>query len=319
MKLAIPPWLAPFGRAIATQRPAVLALIVLTMVEVLVPGGKARAQACQPNLILSELVSLQTAMEMAWIDTGFIHTIENLDDLGGRSPSQTFNDITDGGLGTLVLMPSTGRFRTTRANLLNPLRWRGPYVAYQPTRIDALSTYDPGTLLDLSRSGQPYHLYSPLGLVSPTSESITLEGYGDVFDRWTLASAGCDGVWQTADDVVLALGPGFGGPPTVPVISSVRAQGTMTAMTSSRSTEPLQVGDTILIRGYNFGSSQGTSRLLAGGFDLGQAESWSTTEMVVTLPPGIASGDLELEIGGTVVDRFPITIFSTVSHWMLFE
>jgi len=289
-------------------------------------ASAALAQPCQTALIQAEMATLSQAMEIAYLDTNYYHTIEDLNDQATANPTFFFDDINEAGLGTAVLMPSTGRFRTTRANLVSPLRWRGAYVNYQQGRIDTLSSYDPGTLLDLAGTGQPYHLYSPLGLVEPTSESISLAFHGDRFDRWTLVSAGCDGVFVTGDDIFYSLGPGIGGAPTIPVISSVQplslansAPRSIRASSGADDPPALQPGETILVRGYQFGGTQGTSRLLLDGQDMGAAQLWNSQRIEIVLPQGLTGSQIQLEIGGTIRDSREVRVTSSVSKWILFE
>jgi hypothetical protein len=50
------------------------------------------------------------------------------------------------------------------------------------------------------------------------------------------------------------------------------------------------VGTTVIIKGYQFGGTQGNSKLEIGGTECGPIDSWSDTQIVCTVPAGAASG-----------------------------
>ena len=137
-----------------------------------------------------EMLMMIQAEEAAEIDTGYIVSLENLDDLPTDQVTNAFDYINYGG-GAEVIDPRTGLFKSTRMDLLMPPNtWQGPYVTYQPGRISLTSSYDLGTPLDLW--GMPYYLFSPMGLVRPGTLSVTQELYGDHFDRYAIVSLGSD-------------------------------------------------------------------------------------------------------------------------------
>ena len=240
----------------------------------LAAGGLVPAQTANEAVALAELATMSNQMELVAVDTLFYTTLENLDDLSTETHENLFDWISYEG-GALVLRPSSGRFVAERLDLTarpGGLNWAGPYVTYQPSRIDdAASAYDEGTPLD--PWGSPYYLYSPLGLVAPQQRTVVLEGYRDAFDRFTIVSFGSDGI-QSADD----LTRGFGGSPTETVVSSVRL---VMAPSERRSAYTLRV------RGYRFGAEQGTGALLADGQPMTEPLTWADREVTATLaaPP----------------------------------
>jgi hypothetical protein len=268
----------------------------------------------------AELTSLRTAMEIAFLDTSLFHTLENLDDLPqNSSPTFFFNDINNAGAGTPVLLEATGRFLPV-PRFLGAL-WRGPYITYQQDRIelDEPIEYDLGTPLDFF--DQPYRLYSPLGLVDPVTETIVLDAVGDRFDRWTILSAGPDQLPGTADDATRQ----FGGAPTVAVMSGViplpeapdPRGGPIYATNATAG--PIPAGSLVLIRGYNFGASQGSSRLLLDDADLGPAQSWTGTQIVIQFPSVLIGETLHLEMNGTIRDSLPVQVILAAEGWERYE
>ncbi len=210
----------------------------------------------------ADLQALTSAMELCQLDTARYTTIENLDDTSFMNSTNPFQFINDGG-GALVIVPGKGDVEPVRRDLVNgALPWQGPYVNVPPQRLDgADSEYDEGTILDFW--GNPYYFYTPLGLVDPIAEAITLRDYGDAFDRYTFVSFGPDGV-MSGDDVIWPFGSGL----TVPTISAAEF-----VPTTVRGGETW----TLEVRGYNLGASQGSGDILFDGMPDGSVTitSWS--------------------------------------------
>ncbi|MCX7011092.1 MAG: IPT/TIG domain-containing protein [Candidatus Sumerlaeota bacterium] len=256
---------------------------------------RARAQGAAEAVAEQEMAVLTDAEETVLLDTGFYTTIENLDDLIAYYPlNNPFDDINDQG-GTRVLDPDTGRWTPDRKDLRNPpMQWMGPYVVFQPSRITLDGAgYDPGTLLD--PWGRPYYLFTPLGLARPVEGTITLELYGDRFDRYAVVSLGPDGV-MSGDDLFRF----FGSAPTRLAVSSL-----------TPSSSP--VGQPATIRGYHFGASQGASRILLDGREIGAADSWADHEIVFHIPAWATSGGVQVEVGG-VPSQPPLALAITLSR-----
>jgi hypothetical protein len=231
------------------------------------------------DLTTFEISNMVQAEQIAFIDTGFFTTIENLDDLINETNNNTFDWIHEGG-GALVIDIQTGLFEPERENLLDlPNRWQGNYIqAYHPSRISIDGAgYDRGTPLDFW--GSPYLLFSPLGLLRPETMGVTQEYYGDSFDRYAIVSLGPDRS-MSADDVIRK----FGTPPTRTIISSV-------SLTSNPSS-----GTLMQVNGYIFGSLSGGA---GGGAAVNGAVvkingesknslvvSWSSTVILLDLSTG---------------------------------
>lgn len=252
----------------------------LPLVLPLVVAGVATAGAASPSVVAaqSEMATLATQMELVAIDTTFYTTLENLNDLSTvpGDPNDHFDFINDGG-GALVIVPSSGRFRSpARLDLLaRPagLQWQGPYVSIQPQNTDdENSDYDEGTPLD--PWGNPYYFYTPLGLVAPKTQTITLDFYGDDFSQYTIVSHGPDGA-KSADDLTRVVGSGG---ITQAAVSSVRI-GPSSARTAAYQ---------MRVKGYFFGATQGTGDVLVNGSPAGTIASWTNNLIlvdVVALPP----------------------------------
>lgn len=265
---------------------------------------RAWAQGAAEAVAEQEMAVLADAEETVLLDTNFYTTIENLDDLIADYPlNNHFDDINDQG-GTRVLDPATGRWTPDRKDLRNPpMQWMGPYVVFQPSRLTLDGAgYDPGTLLD--PWGRPYYLFTPLGLARPVEGTITLEFYGDRFDRYAIVSLGPDGV-MSGDDLFRF----FGSAPTRLEVSSLTPSSSPTGLAAT-------------IRGYHFGPSQGASRILLDGRDVGAANSWTDSQIVFHIPAWAASGGIQVEVGGQL-SQPPLTLTITPSRaagrWTRYE
>jgi IPT/TIG domain len=65
------------------------------------------------------------------------------------------------------------------------------------------------------------------------------------------------------------------------------------------------VGDTVMIGGYNFGSSQGSSSVLfAPGISANIVVSWSDSLIVVGIPAGAVSGNVSVTVNGSASNAF---------------
>ncbi|MCX8035499.1 MAG: IPT/TIG domain-containing protein [Candidatus Sumerlaeia bacterium] len=249
---------------------------------------------------LTDMAALRDAEIAAYLDTGYFFPLEDLNDLLESQTLYYFDDIMYGG-GARALSLQTGNFVAQRVDVrFPPRRWGGPYVNFQQGgfSVDGAG-YDPGTPTD--PWGNPYYLFSPLGLVHPWSGTVTLDLYGDAFDRWTLVSLAGDGV-MSADDLIVPFEASFG-PPTTLVISS---------LSPSRAAP----GTHVTVRGYNFGAVQGTSRIELDGRAVGTIVSWGDRTIVFVVPSGAASGPVvvvrELSRSNTVLLRIP----AAVARWV---
>ena len=240
------------------------------------------------------------ALEMVYLDTGYYTSIENLDDLASTT-SQPYNNINDGG-GMLALEMSTANWRAARVPMSGLFGgWMGPYIAVQPQKISVDGAgYDPGTFLD--PWGNPYYLFTPAGLARPTTKSITLDLYGDAFDRFTIVSLGADGV-VSSDDVMRQ----FGSAPTQMMITSLRPA------TAAR-------GANVTVHGYNLGSSASGKAILSNGSPVPNIVSWSPTQIVFTVPQNAYDGPIQVQIGAVKSNAMDLHLLTrTTRQWTMYE
>lgn len=276
------------------------------------PAAPAASPAANYVAAQSEMNTLANAMELVYLDTGWLTTLENLNDVNNPNVGNDFDYILDGG-GALVINPTTGQFRPQRLDIVSIPGfngWQGPYVNYQNNRIDLPPVeYDLGSPLD--PWGNPYRLYTPLGLADPISESITLEDYGDTFDRFMIVSYGPDGVPSDLDPPPRQIG-GF----TIQgqVISSVRL---------SPIPERRAQGYEVRIKGYGFGVEQGTGGVFVNSEPM-TVESWTASLVTATveeLPPPEAAFEL-LSDGASVPSTFDGFLLeeaeTSVEEWTLY-
>lgn len=267
------------------KRIAALALISLASF------ASQAAETEKGALTLAEMNSIATAMEFAFLDTGFFTTIENLDDVTNPNPSIFYQYIDDGG-GALVIDQDDGvPFRRDLR-----FSWGGPYLQGQfQGRLEGPDGgYDEGTILDLASGVEPYYFYTPLGLVEPKTGDLSQRFYGDQFDRYTLVSHGFDAE-RSDDDIILS----FGGTITVRTISSARLESL-----GVKGAEAFR----LIIRGYNLGSTAG--KILFDGADSGLTpENWTSQEVTALLSsdPGNVAIGVELAGGATAVRTVEIT------------
>lgn len=244
----------------------IVALAPLALALAAQPAGANDTRNANVAVAQSELATLRNAMALVHADTAYLTTLENLDDQRGTNSLRPWDGIDDGG-GALVIQVGRGTFEPARVNLTNRptgLDWQGPYVNFQSGRTDdeVNPRYDVGSPLD--PWGNPYLFFSPLGLLDPRAETVTLEYYGDDFGTYTIVSLGPDGV-RSGDDLAVSLGVGT---VTVPVISSVRVR---------FAGDGRRAGYEVEVRGYSFGQDQGAVEGSASG--VLAVEEWTGTRI----------------------------------------
>jgi hypothetical protein len=208
------------------------------------------ATAQSVAVALSEMQTLANAEDVCALDTNFYVSLEALNDLSSTpDPASRDNVLSNGG--------------TYAAET-----WRGPY--------DVGSPLDPW--------GTPYWFYSPLGLLRGDTGTATLEGYGDQFGRYTIVSYGLDGV-KSADDLTYQFGPGL----TSFVVTSLYGAWVTPPPVPNPGGAAWKVGsgNTITVRGINFGSTQGTGQVMLGSTELTGVTRWSNREIDVIIPVGL--------------------------------
>src|SRR5580704_7826234 len=67
------------------------------------------------------------------------------------------------------------------------------------------------------------------------------------------------------------------------------------------------VGTVIEVYGSNFGGSQGSSTVTINGTSLGTSSYWTQGQAQFTLPAGLSSGNLVVNVGGTATNGIPFT------------
>ena len=223
------------------------------------------APAAQRTAAELQLANFQQAMEMFYLDTNRLTTIENLDDIFDPNAEPPHQWINNGG-GALVLRPEEGvPFR----QVLTEDEYQGPYLSYPSgaEREDPDGDYDEGTPLD--PWGNPYYFYSPLGLIEPKQDGLSLRYYGDQFDTYTFVSHGPDGV-PSENDVIRSMGLTV----TEPAVSSA----TLTVEIGNKD----DGNHELLIRGYVLGADPG--EILFDGEPSGVLpDNWSGTEVRATM------------------------------------
>lgn len=287
-------------------------LILFLMLEIFAFSSDDAKQSEQSKKIataLSSETAMRDAMEIVFIDIGYYVSLEDLNDLLNGSPIKYYDDINQF-LGTPVIDTATGLYKPTLEDLTkSPKLWLGPYITYQPSTISEDGAgYDIGTPLDPWQ--RPYYFFSPLGLIKPPSRSVSLDFYGDAFDRYAIVCLGPDGI-KSNDDIITL----FGGAPTKTVISSV-------------SPSQAQRGDEVTVNGYNFGLAKKTNlktdkSLYVNGVAANQITLWSDRVIKFIINDNMQSGDVKIIINGEESNTFHLDISAGPSRinvpWELYQ
>lgn len=259
------------------------------------------------------MLTLAQGLDTCAIDTSYYVALEALDDTTNSNSNPAYNYINDQG-GTFVIIPGWGYFKPARVNLITAFNhWNGPYLTYQPANIQTATTpYDQGSPLD--PWGNPYYFFSPFGLLRGDTGTVTLDLYGDYFDRYTLVSLGPDGI-KSGDDVLYPFGGGI----TATALSSIRAATSQTGSSSLNITG----GSQIIVRGFNLGSTQSGGRLMWGAQELTNVTSWGNREIAVTLPTATqGTANLTMQRGTFTSNALSLTVTvapAAVEEWQLFQ
>jgi hypothetical protein len=266
-------------------------------------GDRPRIYGAREIAALSDMAAMRDAEVIAYLDTGCLHPLEDLNDLLSSQTNYYFDNIMDGG-GAQTISTITGRFYPQRVDVRwSPHVWGGPYLTYQQGRfsIDGAG-YDPGTPLD--PWDNPYYLFTPLGLVRPTLGMITLELYGDAFDRYAIVSLGNDGV-MSDDDIILKFEGSTFGPPTLTTISSLVPAAAI-------------AGQRVTVRGYNFGGTQGASRLELAGAPV-TLVSWGDRAIAFDVPARSSGGEVVVVRATQRSNAFLLRVLVGARHWSLYR
>ena len=258
--------------------------------------------------------SMAEALVLCALDTTYYVSLESLDDLPYTNTHAPFDYVNNGG-GLYVIRPAEGRFRTQRINLLTGYnQWNGPYITYQSGTIQEGTTpYDQGSPLD--PWGNPYYFFTPLGLVRGDQGTITLELYGDAFDRYTIVSLGPDGI-MSSDDLIYSFEGGI----SILAISSLRGAA-VKSIGSDAFSAP--AGSSVTLRGQNLGSSQSDGLVMLNDQALTTVSGWSNREITFTLP-GRVGGPHSLTVrhGSSVSNPLSLTllpVISGVQNWAFYQ
>ena len=287
----------------------------LFLVSTLGIAGDAGAQA--GTIALQNMQAMAAALDSCLFDTTYYVSLENLNDISSINAINAYDSIQDNG-GPYVMIPSMGTF-LPRRNLATAFNaWGGPYITYQQgTTQTGSGPYDQGSLLD--PWGNPYYLFNPVGLLRGDQGLITLELYGDQFDRYTIVSLGPDGI-KSGDDIVYA----FNGSVNGTFLTSLKGPGvTRTSPMLSAPAYAMDAGTSLTLRGLNFGTAGPTKSVYFGSTQLTNVLSWTNREIMVQLPPGLSgSGNFRVQIGSGSTAGIQATLVAgptAARLWPLYE
>ncbi len=263
---------------------------------------------------LSEMQTLAQAEDFFAIDTNYYAPFEALNDLDFIVIPPGNHDYLFFGSGTHLINTLTGQFRTPPFTSSIP-GWVGPYVNYQPGKTQTgLTPYDQGAPLD--PWGNPYLLFSPMGLLRGDTGAFTLEYYGNQFDRWTIVSFGIDRM-MSSDDLFYQFGGGISS------LGIPRITGPDVTMLHYNTGTVFKTGPATLIaiHGYFLGATQGTSKVYFSGVELPNIVAWSDDIVTLTLQPAIAgTGMITVQRGAQTSNPLQLTVEQNAAHdWELYE
>lgn len=279
------------------------------LIMALLPMGMHLGHS-QTNSVVAqqEMQTLADGMDLCALDTTYYVSLENLNDLSQTNTTNPYDSIQNMD-GVYTIIPSIGTFSTQRRNLATAFNaWNGPYVTFQQGRTQTDTTpYDQGSPLD--PWGNPYYLFNPLGLIRGDQGIITLELYGDQFDRYTIVSLGPDGI-VSGDDVIRQFGTALQG---VYLTSLSGSDVTLTSPPDGSPTYDVAAGTTLTLRGLNFGPPAENKHVVFGTTVIEEVVSWTTREVTVRVPVVLAGTDgFAIQIGTSNTNSITATI--TGSH-----
>jgi type II secretory pathway pseudopilin PulG len=191
----------------------VLAILAL-LAAIAIPVFVHRAEEAKIRSAQQEVREIATSEELCGITHGVYVPLQVLDDIpndtsNAQYPDEIQNDIDVYVIDTLTpvyqqinnqqrLNENTARMRRIREN------WQGPFL--NPKRVfesDGSGTTKARRDFPLDPWGQPYRLYSPMGIVGTAAENLTVFDTGSFsdgrlttldrrFDRFTVVSFGPD-------------------------------------------------------------------------------------------------------------------------------
>lgn len=286
-------------------------IIPAAIVAILLSATSLQAQ--QTEAALAEMQTMANALEVCALDTDRYVALENLNDISAINNVRPYDSIKDLG-GVYTIIPQDGFFLPRKDLTVGPLSWQGPYVSFQSDRTQTdPDPYDVGSPLD--PWGNPYYLFNPFGLIRGDLGMITLELYGDSFDRYTIISLGPDGV-KSSDDIPYVFGPGV----TSTRLTSLHGSGVVqTSAALDPPTYDVEAGTTLTLRGFNFGSPSPDKTVRFGDVMLEDVSSWNNREVQVKVPEtlsGVNTFSLQLGSGSTNSITATITNGNTaVQDW----
>lgn len=296
------------------------ALLRVVLLWLILQGGAKLAFS-------QEMPLLANALDICALDTTYYVPLEALNDVSDPAAFPSY-DYIDNDDGTYVIKPYEGKFSASRVHLTQAyFPWRGPYLTFQPGRTQlGTEPYDQGTPLD--PWGTPYYFFSPLGLLRGDSGSVTLELYGDHFDRYAIVSLGPDRM-KSADDLVYSFGAGV----SISAISSLQGPrvvpltlGPWTRRNASSSESPdylVTSGSPVTVRGVNLFNEAGQAEVFWGSTRFADVVTTNPREIVVLVPPTL-EGTNNLTVvapGKAVTNPVRVQIISTspAAFWQWYE
>ena len=146
---------------------------------------------------------------------------------------------------------------------------------------------------------------------------MTLELYGDAFDRYTIVTLGSDGV-KSFDDLIYSFNGGVIGP----TLTSLRGAAVQIDPVRIQFSAP--AGATLTLRGQNLGPDRVGAQILLDQTELTTIDAWSEHEIQITLPANLTPTQAALSIrrGATTSNALPLTILSNANaaqSWERYE
>ena len=174
-----------------------IAMLIMSIIGVIaVNKYTERTEEARQNAAKAECKAIADAERSVEIDTGWYVSLAALDDNPGSAAAYTdANGLVQYSIDNELVpyaIQTDGSWYLTGSGRVNSRNWKGPYITFQKADTtggtpSARSSY--GSPID--PWGNPYKLFSPMGLLNPVLGETDFVG---AFDRMAIVSYGKNGI-----------------------------------------------------------------------------------------------------------------------------
>ena len=148
---------------------------------------------------------------------------------------------------------------------------------------------------------------------------MTQELHGDRFDRYAIVTLGPDGI-VSGDDGIRLFGSGV----RSFSLSTIVGDRVTTENSKTGTSYTIVAGSSVTLRGYAFGDTQGSARVMFDGDELTDVVSWSPKRIELILPEDTTGeGELLIDRNGALSNPLQVQIVppppNAVEGWILYD